>query len=243
MPKAQTPSPTPLPDYTVRESARAKRVILRVTPRSGLEIVVPRGFDTSRVPGIVADKAEWLRQTFARLERRGIVPGAPVAAPDALHLCAVGETWRLEFVERETPNSRVRQSGPGRLLVTTGRDGNEGARTAVRRWLQARGRAVLVPWLRELSAELGLPFERAQVRGQRTRWGSCSVRGTISLNWTLLFLPRELARYVLIHELCHTRHMNHSQNFWALVARYEPRWYELDRALNAANASVPLWLS
>ncbi|NJB69333.1 hypothetical protein GGQ74_003030 [Desulfobaculum xiamenense] len=228
------------PAHSVRESRRARRVTLRVTARRGLEIVVPEGFDHSRIPAIIEGRAEWIERVFRSLERRGIVPGEAPMIPQSLDLAACGERWSLETLARPGTSARLTQAGPRRLLLVNG-SGEDGPRL-VRAWLQDQARAVLVPWLRELSAELDLPFERAQVRGQKTRWGSCSGRGTISLNFNILFLSPELARYVLVHELCHIRHMDHSQNFWRLVARFEPRWAELDAELSRSGRRVPVWL-
>jgi predicted metal-dependent hydrolase len=103
-------------------------------------------------------------------------------------------------------------------------------------------RAVLAPRLQQLSADTGLAYLQLQIRRQRTRWGSCSRNGTISLNACLLFQAPEVVDYLLIHELAHTRHMNHSRRFWALVARHEPRWRELDAALMLGWREVPAWV-
>jgi hypothetical protein len=99
----------------------------------------------------------------------------------------------------------------------------------------------LAPWLARISEASGLPFGRMQIRRQRTRWGSCSRAGTISLNACLMFQPPGVVNYLLIHELAHTRHMNHSRRFWRLVADLEPRWRELDSALTRGWREVPFW--
>ena len=80
------------------------------------------------------------------------------------------------------------------------------------------------------------------VRRQRTRWGSCSSRGTISLNVCLLFQRPEVVRYLMIHELCHRRHMNHSKRFWSLVTSFEPGWKPLDVELLQGWRHVPAWV-
>ncbi len=124
----------------------------------------------------------------------------------------------------------------GRLLRITG------GRERLRDWLMAAGRRGLEPWLARVAVETGLHFVRVQVRRQRTRWGSCSRTGTISLNVALLFQPPEVVRYLLVHELCHTRHMNHSTRFWRLVERHEPEWRRLDRRLVQGWREVPDWV-
>jgi predicted metal-dependent hydrolase len=87
----------------------------------------------------------------------------------------------------------------------------------------------------------GFDYSRAVVRGQRTRWASCSGHGTISLNYKLLFLPAHLVGYILMHELCHTRHMNHAEKFWALVMSFEPACKSHDKELRKSWQLVPAW--
>jgi hypothetical protein len=79
------------------------------------------------------------------------------------------------------------------------------------------------------------------VRRQKTRWGSCSSRGTISLNAKLLFLPPPLVDHLLLHELCHTRHMDHSPAYWTCVAGFEPDYRRLENEVTRGNRYVPAW--
>jgi predicted metal-dependent hydrolase len=92
------------------------------------------------------------------------------------------------------------------------------ARTAARELVSALAE--------EEAAWLGVSYDRIQVRGQRTLWGSCSSRGTLSFNWRLVLAPYEVLDYVVVHELCHLRVPNHSGRFWALVEERRPRWRE-----------------
>ncbi|MEF8833912.1 MAG: M48 family metallopeptidase, partial [Halofilum sp. (in: g-proteobacteria)] len=122
--------------------------------------------------------------------------------------------------------------------VTDPRD----ARARLERWLKAETRRTLVPRLGELARAHRLYFVRTTVRGQRTRWASCSGRGTISLNFRLLFLPGRLVEHVLLHELAHTRHLDHSRHFWSLLARLDPDWRRHHEELRAARRWVPAWV-
>jgi predicted metal-dependent hydrolase len=110
------------------------------------------------------------------------------------------------------------------------------------KWLIGHARAVLDAALNECSRDLGFAYDRVIVRRQRTRWGSCSARGTISLNCCLLFQRREVMRYLLVHELAHTRHMNHSRRFWQCVAEHCPAHRALDRELLDGWRHVPPWV-
>jgi len=74
------------------------------------------------------------------------------------------------------------------------------------------------------AGRIGVTFQRIRIGGQRTIWGSCSARGTLSFNWRLVLAPLEVLDYVVVHELCHLRVPNHSRRFWALVEQQRPRW-------------------
>ncbi len=78
----------------------------------------------------------------------------------------------------------------------------------------------------EQSERIGVEYRRIRIGGQRTLWGSCSSRGTLSFNWRLVLAPLEVLDYVVVHELCHLRVPNHSRRFWALVERHRPHWRE-----------------
>jgi predicted metal-dependent hydrolase len=114
-------------------------------------------------------------------------------------------------------------------------------RAALRRWLAGRAQLAFAGPLSRLATEMGAGYQRLQIRRQRTRWGSCSTRGTISLNCCLLFQRPEVVRYLMVHELAHVAHMNHSARFWRQVGCFEPRWRELDRELVQGWQRVPRW--
>ncbi len=108
-------------------------------------------------------------------------------------------------------------------------------------WLKKLAITQLGQRLRELSLQTGLSYKTVGYKDPLTRWGSCSSEGVIYLSIKLLFLPQDLIDYVLIHELCHTQHFNHSAEFWCLVERYMPDYLEKKRELKEISQAIPSW--
>ena len=234
----------PLPDYQVRESTRARHVSLRVSYQGKLEVVVPPGFNPEEIPDILEKRRSWITKTLRRIEKqRDALPAEHEAEkPSSLTLQACGETWQVIYKEARGATVALTQSNPQELTLRGGLEDTATCLDLLRRWLQRKARADLTPWLQRLSQQCDLAYSRMSVRGQTSRWGSCSSHQSISLNYKLLFLPSSLVDYVLIHELCHTVHMNHSKAFWQLVKQYYP---ECDRAkadLKQAWQHVPQWI-
>ena len=214
---------------------------MKISPAKGLEVVVPQGFDVKRLPGLLAAKEPWIHRTMARLQACNPVKPQDEPLPQGVELEAIGLSCRIVYRSEPGSGLSLDQCNQTQLVVSGDTDHRESVRALLRQWLLLKGRRFLVPWLDEVSRETGLTYGRVQIRRQTTRWGSCSRRGTVSLNCKLLFLPAPLVRYVLIHELCHTRHMNHSQRFWQEVARREPDCRALDHDLNQAWRLIPAW--
>lgn len=236
--------PSTLPEYTVRVSSRAKHVRLTVSRDGDVTVVIPRRFSVKRVPAIVAARAGWIELARARaIERRAMQADAHgEGLPDVVSLPATGESFRVAYRETAAASVTARVSR-GELLTLSGAVDDEVAcSAALRRWLLRHARERLAPVLEDLSVSQGLPHATVRFRWQRTRWGSCSARGGISLNAKLLFLPPHLVRYVMLHELCHTSVMDHSARFWALLGEHDPSWARHRRELRDSWLHVPQWV-
>jgi predicted metal-dependent hydrolase len=113
-------------------------------------------------------------------------------------------------------------------------------RPAVERWLRREAHREIEGRLDDACAALGRSYERLTIRGQRTRWGSCSSTGTMSFNWRLMLAPEPVLDYVVWHEACHLVHPDHSPRFWSLVARYRPDHREHARWLRRHGQTLAL---
>jgi hypothetical protein len=242
---ARPPAQLPLwPDPTdrgwrVRVSLRARRMSIRIHAGGRVEIVVPSWARARAIEGFVHRHRRWVERKIDELSARA--PGLHEPVPSTIVLAASGERFQVETTSGQGC-VRLGEPEPGRIVLSGDRAQVGQIQATLLEWLIERARLTLVPRLDTLAAETGLEFQRVQIRRQRSRWGSCSVRGTVSLNCCLVFQRTEVVRYLLLHELCHTRHMNHSRRFWQLVARFEPNHRALDRELLGGWQNVPAWV-
>ena len=129
----------------------------------------------------------------------------------------------------------IRLSGRGRVVKTAdeiifpeGSDEN-----TFERWIKARAKEYLPVRLRYRAYEMGIGYRDMRISGAKSKWGSCSETGMITLSWRLMMCPPESIEYVLIHELCHRLHMDHSKDFWAEVERFMPDYKKHKKWLDA----------
>jgi len=227
--KARTPQDLkPELRYRMRVSPRGRTVRLRVTYHRGLEVVVPRGYDPAQIPTLLEKKKAWIRRAVDRAEslRMSLEPESPWRLPGWIALAATNTTWQITARKTEGRRVTIHALAANHLLLVGDIDSSRACKEALGRWLIKQGRQHLVRRLGAISSRTGLLYRSVLVKRQRTRWASCSARGTISLNATLLFLPPEVVNYVLTHELCHLEELNHSRRFWDLVGTHyaDTRW-------------------
>jgi predicted metal-dependent hydrolase len=220
--------------FAVRISPRARRLTARVHVGGSVEIVVPVGVNAHTVRDFVQRFTPWIDRKVAAM-RSFAAPSEPV--PATVEFALTQEKFAVDW--RREPKRGLEQTSD-RIVVRA--PDERGARALLQRWLKRAAYERLAPRLLQLAGDLNYSVARVSIRCQRTRWGSCSTRGTVSLNCSLLFLTLEVVRYLFIHELAHTKHMNHSANFWRLVERIEPDYRRLDRDLLAGWRTVPAWV-
>lgn len=223
------------PPFSVRVSPKAKYARLRVLPGKGLEVVLPRGVDASAATTIVEKHKYWVCRTLKRVCGSGTCETTePLPDEVILH----GGTVRLPVSYGTAP----RNGPPGTVTVRAARDSETVAAKELQDWVRGHASDVLGRELAALAQKHGLTYASCRFRRQKSRWGSCSAKGAININTCLVFLPPDLARHILLHELAHTRHMDHGQGFWKTLFAMEPDALDLDRRLRSAWRHVPAWM-
>lgn len=228
--------PTRPDAWPIRRSRRARRMSARVHADGRVEIVVPERLSQGRVLDFIARHHDWITARVVAAE-----PYRQTAFPPAqLELTGLSQRWYLHLAGGEGA-LRLRVKAD-QLLVLSGRGERVEQRRILQRWLTQHVRGPLEVRLRELAATHGFEYGALQLRRQRTRWGSCSSRGVISLNVCAVFQRPAVLDYLLLHELAHTREMNHSRAYWRTVAACCPEWRSLDRELSKGWQRVPTWI-
>ena len=238
----------------LRRSERARRLRLTLSSAGELALVVPRRqrLSTAQARDILDAHAAWISRALDRVRERAAAPRPPLELPERVTLPAADVERRVALRPAgenglasgasacESAAAKVRVRDDGAVLWLSGAtEDTPLCCTALQRWLTAQARPLLTELVADMSARTGLEVAGVQIRGQRTRWGSCSYRRVLSLNFRLALLPEAQIRYLILHELCHLRHMNHSPAYRAFLAKFEPGWKARERELLLAWRALP----
>lgn len=220
-----------LPDtslsYVIRSNARRRTLSLELRADGSLTVATPRGLSLASIRAFVESRRAWIDAKRALL-----VPSKPSAMGFPFHSGA-----RLPFLGTElalnvaiAPARRAAcRCESGNLMISVAHPG--AVRPAIERWYRRAAATHAAARLAHFAPLAGRAARKLVIRAQRTRWGSCSARGTISLNWRLMQAPAEILDYVVVHELCHLLVPDHSARFWGEVARILPNYRQQRAAL------------
>ncbi len=226
--------------YTVKRSPRARLVRLQIRPETGLTVVIPRHFDIERLPELLLSKGRWILNKSAEYLQDKARPTNYPADGDTVPY--LGE--RLTIARCDSSDGvEMAKREANRLVVNITLPGTSTLGSLLKRWYLTQAAELMTAKAETLSMQIGVRFGKLIIRGQKTRWGSCSAKGTISFNWKLAAAPEPVIDYVVIHELAHLKEMNHSGKFWGIVARYCPQWRQHKRWLRDNEADLNARLS
>jgi len=224
-------------EWELRISRRVRYARLQIKPFGGLEVVIPPRFPRHQVPELVAKHAAWIRRQLARQSQLRQSASLPT------HLSLAFDNSSTPVIYTADPpqvNLDMFAELALEKIVIDAAGQRERSRK-LRGWIRRRAWESLPALLGEISARTGLEFNKLSIRSQKTRWGSCTIRGNISLNDQLLFMPARTVEYLMIHELCHTRYLNHSKAFWTLVEHHCPDYRHHEQRLRESRTRVPDW--
>ena len=196
---------------------RARRYLLRLSADGAARVTIPRGGNQIEARQFVERNLGWLAEQFQRQQAR---PSHPARWLLGSEIWLRGERVKIEFDEP----GQIRFGSEVLSVANLAAD----MRPEIEKYLRRLAATELPPRVMELATLHGVSVQRVSVRNQKSRWGSCSRRGTISLNWRLIQTPARVCDYIILHELAHRRHMNHSDQFWQEVERLCPDYREAE---------------
>jgi len=215
-----------------RRNPRARRFLMYVRADRSISLTMPRRGSRQEGLDFVRSRSTWIERQLRRMDaitvpQRHWTKGTEVllrGEPQTLNIDSVGDRHHVIL-------------GTERIPI---KDPESNLRPWVQAWLQKKAKIELPPRVTELAAQHMLTTGRITIRNQSSRWGSCSNRGSISLNWRLLQTPESVRDYIILHELMHLKEMNHSARFWALVEKVCPSYLDSERWLKVNGTKLGL---
>ncbi len=228
-------------EYEVRRSERRRKTVQITVDGVGVQVAAPMATPEDELRAMVRRRAPWILSHASE----GALDAAPKRFVSGETLPYLGRNVRMVFEPGDMRSPAVRfDHWRFRVAVPHDLDGSERyelIRRAIVKWYRARAAERLPASVDRWRPRLGLGGKpRILIRDQRQRWGSCSPDGTLRFNWRAMMLKPELVDYVVVHELAHLTHANHSADFWELVSRAMPDAQRRRQVLREAGRALPL---
>ena len=205
----------PFADVCIRQHSRSRRLKLSFTPERGFLLSHPPRTSRRSIQRFLESQVQWMKDVRNKAGR------VKAEKPSLLEYLKQNPVLSLNGVEKTilfaNNHSGLVHESASQLSIYS-----DITEEQLCRHLQALSKKPLEGMLWNLSEYVDHPVKRIQIRNQKTRWGSCSGSGTISLNWRIILMPHSLQRHILLHELAHIPHPNHSSRFWNCLRSWDP---------------------
>ena len=223
--------------YYIKYSKRARYLRLKLSQEGVITLVIPNAFSLQDGQAFLASKTSWLEKNLQCLPE---IKPFEESRPSHLSLKLIAENWLLDYQDTLGESLSLNEASNSTLVLKGCVSDQALVTKMLGGWVREKAKQVLPEQLSKIAELHGFHYNKVTIRGQKTRWGSCSSQKNINLNYKLLFLEPSLVDYVLIHELCHTLEMNHSKRFWSLVEDCDANFKQHDRLLNEVGRSIPI---
>ncbi|WP_180078461.1 SprT family zinc-dependent metalloprotease [Acinetobacter sp. YH12251] len=218
-----------LPEIQITRKLRATRLRLRVEPTQ-IKLTVPQFCTQRQVQDFLKQSEQWMIETWQKQQEKAGLQDRSLPIKLKLFnleqpLMVVYQTQKHSFIlDDESHQLFISDRQPEQYLKS---------------FVIAYAKEYLPIYLKQVSSETGLKYGECSIRQPKTRWGSCSARHDIMLNSALVLFPEQVARYVAVHELAHTKHFDHSSNFWAEVQKHDVNFQQHRKILK--TTPMPWW--
>ncbi len=229
-------------EYQLRRSKRRKTVEIQVRPE-GVRVLAPESVSQRWIDEFVASRRVWIETRYAELRRQlQLIETRQAELTDASQVLYRGVEYPLQ-IQADADQSQVGFSDECISVAISRRvrkSKQDACRQLLEGWLRQQAEAVFAERVGEWSSRMALFPASIKVKSFRRKWGCCDSRAEVRFNWLLIMAPDDVLNYVVIHELAHLQHMNHSAAFWSLVSRYCPGYKRQQNWLKQQGATLVL---
>jgi len=216
--------------YQIRYSHRAKRVRL-VVSKDKVEIVAPPGVPEGQLHAFAAEKKDWISATLKKVQHKtqAVKPLAPERYEEGCLIPFKGEFYPLHIQNNDQimiPVLTFKSEQGFTLNIQSQDQHSDTIRLIVRQWMFQQAAEETDRYIQNYAPRHKLWPQQVRIKQQKSRWGSCSAKNNLNINGLLIMTPPQVMAYVVVHELCHIRHKNHSAEFWQLVAEHMPDYQQ-----------------
>lgn len=228
--------------YKIKDSNKAKNIRL-VIDNNGLYIVKPIKVKISDVERVLKEKSSWIFRHYSELtqKRQNVTERKWETGETLMYL---GNNYKINIVGHKKSIASVSFDGDAFCVLMDDKVSGEERKIIVegvfKKWYRQSAAVVLNERIEHFCSITGLKFKAIRLKEQKTRWGSCSREGNLNFNWKLVMAPLWVVDYVVLHEVCHLRHLDHSNDFWNLVAFYMPEYKKAQQWLKIHGATLCL---
>jgi len=204
-------------EYTVQTHPRARNLKIKVLPDGTVVVVRPKyGFFLKSIDQFVKENSAWIENA-----QRRILATKKTSPSQKDELMVFGKTYKKVITFSSQQKIGVSIVGP-EIHINPISNTTASINKATESFLKTTAEKYIVPRTHQLAKVMNIKFKNITLRGQKTRWGSCSSEGNLNFNWQLVHSPPAVIDYVIVHELAHRKQMNHSAKFWEIVRQYDP---------------------
>jgi predicted metal-dependent hydrolase len=204
--------------YTIKRSPRRKKLTITVERDRRVVVHAPDKTSEEKIRSIVESKRQWIYEKTRHVQKYSGLPHPPgkemVNGESALYL---GRQYQIEII----PNNLEEIRFDGRFLIPANLTGER--RQVLRDWYRDKAKENILPRAIKFANDLGVKYAKAKIVDNRYRWGSCTTKDNINLNWRLIKAPMYVVDYVIVHELAHLLETNHTPRFWNIVRAQTPK--------------------
>lgn len=218
-------------NYQLKKSFRARRMRLEINVNTGLSVIVPRRYDISSVKTFIIQKRNWIIKKLKEVQFYKAIPDDGTLES----ICYLGRQLKL-IISKGNQEYALVNIITDEITVSIKSD--ENVVLMLSNWYLQEADRVIRQKASIFSKLIGVNYNNLSVKSVKTRWGSCSRLGNLSFNWKLVMLPEVIIDYVVIHELCHLKRMDHSKLFWQLVESYSPEFCQHRHWLKQHEAEI-----